>query len=731
MFTDIVGYTALMGSDEIKAFEMLRENREIHKTCLKQYGGEWLKEMGDGILASFNNSSDAVRCAGAIQLAAGKKGISIKIALHQGEVVFENGDVLGDGVNVASRLEQIAKEGEIIISASIFNDVKNKRDIRTEYIGEQKLKNVEEPVQVYKAFYQPSEPVGAGKGYDQLRPLKSTSILKKRIPYYITGGLLIIILFLLVWYNFPKRSVAVTDRSIIVLPFKNDSPDQENEYFCNGMMEEILTNLQMIGDLRVKSRTTAEKYRYRSYDITDIGAELNVAFVLEGSVRKVEDNIRITAQLIDAKTGDHIWAEIYDGEYSDRIFEFQSRTARNIATSLNAIITPDEEKRINRTPTEHILAYDLSLKGNEYLSSWEFTKDSTKLMLANIFAAEALQIDPEYIGAMDLKARCSMYKGNYDSALYFYNRISQIDPTHYLGYSGKGHLYMLYLNDVDSAFKYLVKGIQLAPNNPWTNLTLAQIYGGIKNDVIRALPFFERAYELDGESSSVINFQIASAMASIGDYPSALKYMKTAMDIRKECALVGNYSYLLICQTDYDAAVQFLDSICPKSQCEKICIRQKFVIAMIQGNIEKAEEHYHMAPETPNLPRFLDALMNACFFLESGRTEEGISILDDLIKIQKDLLNEDLNRRDLTRSYWMLSGAYALLNDKVKAIHYLSKLEESGFFAGMQDFIMIFPAFENLWEDPQFNIIMKRVRDKKTRLREQVNEMRSTGEIHI
>ena len=324
-----------------------------------------------------------------------------------------------------------------------------------------------------------------------------------------------------------------------------------------------------------------------------------------------------------------------------------------------------------------------------------------------------------------------MYKGNYDSALYFYNRISQIDPTHYLGYSGKGHLYMLYLNDVDSAFKYLVKGIQLAPNNPWTNLTLAQIYGGIKNDVIRALPFFERAYELDGESSSVINFQIASAMASIGDYPSALKYMKTAMDIRKECVLVGNYSYLLICQTDYDAAVQFLDSICPKSQCEKICIRQKFVIAMIQGNIEKAEEHYHMAPETPNLPRFLDALMNACFFLESGRTEEGISILEDLIKIQKDLLNEDLNRRDLTLSYWMLSGAYALLNDKVKAIHYLSRLEESGFFVGMQDFIMIFPAFENLWEDPQFNIIMKRVQEEKTTIRDQVSEMRSTGEIHI
>ena len=153
---------------------------------------------------------------------------------------------------------------------------------------------------------------------------------------------------------------------------------------------------------------------------------------------------------------------------------------------------------------------------------------------------------------------------------------------------------------------------------------------------------------------------------------------------------------------------------------------------MVQGNIEKAEEYYHMAPGTPNLPMFLDALMNACFYLESGRTEEGNGILDDLIKTHKqDLLSQKLNRRDLSVTYWLLSGAYALLNDKDKALHYLSKLEGSGFFAGWQDFIMTFPAFENLWDDPQFNIIMKRVQDKKTKLREEVNEMRRTGEIHI
>ena len=137
MFTDIVGYTALMGSDEIKAFKMLNENRKIHKAFIQKYGGVWLKEMGDGILCSFPNSSDAVRCAGEILHAARIEDIPLRIGIHEGEVVFQNDDVLGDGVNVASRLEQFAKEGEIIVSGSIFKDIKNKTDIKSEDIGEQ------------------------------------------------------------------------------------------------------------------------------------------------------------------------------------------------------------------------------------------------------------------------------------------------------------------------------------------------------------------------------------------------------------------------------------------------------------------------------------------------------------------------------------------------------------------------------------------------------------------
>jgi class 3 adenylate cyclase len=252
MFTDIVGYTALMGSDEDKAFKVLRKNREIQRPIIKKYRGEWLKEMGDGILASFHTASDAVRCAGEIQHAVKKEGIALRIGIHEGEVVFEGGDVLGDGVNVASRLEEMAEEGAINISGAVYKDIKNKAGITAEFIEEKSLKNVEDPVKVYRVKCEEPEV--------EVLDEKPSEKKMNKLPYYIIGGLIIVIAAILIWQFLPeKESVTVLedteidkiDKSIAVLPFRNDSPDQENEYFCNGMMEEILDKLHKIGDLNV------------------------------------------------------------------------------------------------------------------------------------------------------------------------------------------------------------------------------------------------------------------------------------------------------------------------------------------------------------------------------------------------------------------------------------------------------------------------------------------------
>ncbi len=288
IFTDIVGYTALMGRDEDRAFEILEINREIHKTVLSRYHGTLIKEMGDGILASFSSNSDAVRCAIEIQQEAKSENIKLRIGIHEGEMVFAGADVLGDGVNVASRLEELAEEGCINISGAVYKDIRNKAGITAEFIEEKKLKNVEEPVKIYK--------VHCGEHARNKEPTKQQESQKARnkLPFYIIAGLAVGIAAILIWFlpgnDNDSKTTEVTDevidKSIAVLPFRNDSPSQENEYFCNGMVEEILTHLQKIEDLRVKSRTSIEQYRNPDKDLITIAGELEVAFILEGSVRK-------------------------------------------------------------------------------------------------------------------------------------------------------------------------------------------------------------------------------------------------------------------------------------------------------------------------------------------------------------------------------------------------------------------------------------------------------------
>ena len=255
MFTDIVGYTALMGSDEDRAFEVLRKNREIHSKLIEQFKGTLIKEMGDGMLISFNLASDAVRCAIEIQKACKEQNIPLKIGIHEGEMVFEGNDVLGDGVNIASRLQGETKEGCITISGSVYRDIKNKHGIQAEFIEEKTLKNVDEPIKVYQVFCQ-EENVPQNR-----KAIKAKSKLK----YYLLGSLSLVLIAFAIWQTPPRKDVSnlpiipasvEVDRSIAVLPFTDMSPNEDQKYFCDGVLEEILMHLYKIGDLRVRHRAS-------------------------------------------------------------------------------------------------------------------------------------------------------------------------------------------------------------------------------------------------------------------------------------------------------------------------------------------------------------------------------------------------------------------------------------------------------------------------------------------
>jgi TolB-like protein/Tfp pilus assembly protein PilF len=351
IFTDIVGYTVLMGSNEDHAYKLLRENRKIHQQIIKKYNGTLIKEIGDGTLISLPLSSDAVRCAIEIQKTSIDQDIPLKIGIHEGEVVFEGSDVIGDGVNIASRLQEIAEEGSIIISGAVYGNIKNKPDINTEFLEERVLKNVNEPVKTYKVS------VGGKDHINQKKTLQPQSV---------------------------KPSIAV-------LPFVNMSNDPEQEYFCDGITEEIINALCHIEDLKVIARTSAFMFKDKHEDMRTIGKKLDVAHLLEGSVRKAGNRIRITGQLIKVSDGSHLWSEKYDREIED-IFTIQDDISMAIVDALKPKLLGSEKKAILKRHTDKAEVHNLYLLGRFYTNK----RNEESLNKGIEYFEEAIKKDPGY-----------------------------------------------------------------------------------------------------------------------------------------------------------------------------------------------------------------------------------------------------------------------------------------------------------------------------------------------
>lgn len=323
MFTDVVGYTALMGSDEQKAFEILRRNRALHGPVIEQYHGRLVKELGDGILATFGSSVDAVRAAVKIQEDCRREGdFQLRIGIHLGDILFERDDVFGDGVNIAARIQAAAQPGGIYISEAMRQSIANQADLRIRFVRKVELKNVREPVNLYEVATPGDAPSAAA-----------------------------------VVNETPQQGIAV-------LPFANLSSDPEQEYFSDGLTEEIISDLSRIQDLLVISRSSVMTLKGTVKRMQEIAGELNVRYVLEGSVRKAGNQLRITAQLIDAVRDAHLWAEKYSGVIDD-VFDIQEKVSRSIAEALKLKLTPEADKQIAERPIPNVHAYESYLKARQ------------------------------------------------------------------------------------------------------------------------------------------------------------------------------------------------------------------------------------------------------------------------------------------------------------------------------------------------------------------------------
>lgn len=402
MFTDIAGYSSIMSEDEQRAFDLIGKNRQIQRPLIEQYQGKLLKEIGDGVLASFSTVSDAVYCAGAIQKAClAEPDLNLRIGIHLGEVVFEGEDAFGDGVNIASRLEPLAPIGGIVVSDSVNRDLINKQGIESVFMAEKTLKNIKEPIKIFEVKVHQIPSVEPESEIHQPEDAMKSPKVKWWVPVIFSIGI-ILIGALLIFKNSSGESIEKLEsgialkKSIAVLPFSDFSPEKNQDWFSDGLTEELLNCLARLPELQVTARTSSFAFKGKDLPVQLIADSLGVNYLLEGSVRKSGNKLRVTAQLINPKQDYHLWAETYDREFDD-VFIIQEDIANNIAASLDVYLDDLKREQMFAFGTRNPGAYQYYLQGNVLFDKAHSPDGEIHdLAEANTYYDQAIEQDPDF-----------------------------------------------------------------------------------------------------------------------------------------------------------------------------------------------------------------------------------------------------------------------------------------------------------------------------------------------
>ncbi len=593
MFTDIVGYTALMGSNEKKAFDLLKKNRELQRPIIEKYNGRWIKELGDGVLASFNTVTDAALSAGAIHKACNEiDGLRLRIGIHLGEVIFENNDVFGDGVNIASRLQAIAPIGGTWVSESVHLNLANKNDIQTKFLKEETLKNVKEPVKVYEMI------------------ITSVPDLPKPIP---------------------KEQIEKTsEKSIAVLPFVNMSNDPEQEFFSDGMSEEILNSLTHLKELKVAGRTSSFQFKGKNLDLREVGNKLGVTNVLEGSVRKHGNRLRITAQLINVEDGFHLWSERYDRDIDD-VFAIQDEIALAITEKLKLTLLENDRELLTKLHTQNTTAHSLYLKGR-----YEWNKRTKDGFLKSIeYFNQAIKEDPQYSLAyagmadsytllwgyhiLSPEASISKVKNAAEKAMEYNSKLAE-------AYEAIGHIELL------SGFNWKVaednyrKAIELNPGFATGHQRLALILT-VQGRFDEAFEEVMTAKELD-PLSKIINTDVGLVHLLMGNVDKSISKCKEVLESDPSFSVA-----LFIQGLAYEESGKYQNAIDNFQQAIKVSNNNPIVISAlghafaVSGNTTEALKILKEL-ETLSVPQFVSPYCLATIYAGLEKADEVFRLLN-------------------------------------------------------------------------------------------------------
>jgi TolB-like protein/class 3 adenylate cyclase/Flp pilus assembly protein TadD len=568
---DVVGYSRQMEHDEAGTIERLKSmRREVVEPQTRRFRGRIVDTAGDGWLAEFSSVTDAVRSSLAIQDAMQVRNaelsrdarFEIRIGINLGEVVCDGDAIFGNGVNVAARLEALAEPGGICVSSAVHDQLRGLPDVACDDLGEQKVKNIARPVHCYAIRVGPHRRIQAAAGSARAMP----------------------------------------SASIAVLPFANLSSDPHQDYFADGMVEDITTALSRFRQLFVIARNSTFAYKGRSVDVRQVARELGVRYVLEGSVRRAGDVVRLTAQLIDASTGGHLWAERFDGELTD-VFDLQDRITEKVVGAIEPQMRRAEIERARRTRTESMEAYDHFLRAlpHAYVMRAEDNARALGLFL------ETLRLDPNFMPAAAYAAWCYEQRvGRHWTAAPVEDaaeavRLAQLvlrsDSEDENAISLSGFVLLRLGYDYDTAIHALRRAAELNPNNAFVamNAGWGQIFAG---DIDRGLTYLERARELSPSDPTAFYVLTGLAMAHAlqGRFEEALAFAETSVALYGDwdatcCVLVfinARLGHLEAAKATLEKLLRLIPGMTVSASGELMRFRDAGRLALVQDGLRLA-----------------------------------------------------------------------------------------------------------------------------------------------
>ncbi len=641
VFTDIVGYTAVTQQDELLALKLVQKHQNVIEHCAQIYGGEVLNYYGDGSLSMFSSVTDAIEAAGMIQEKMNSDlPVPLRVGIHLGEIYFKDGKFLGDGINIASRIQSEAETGQIYVSEEVYQTAKNKTNFTFEAVGTRELKNVDHPVKIHR--------VNVTDFTDKAKTKKRT---KKQKGVYWAAALIILLgtgFFLIKQSSFFISNASDGISSILIMPFEEQNPSGEVNYFGLGIADEIRSKLSVLKQMEVKSRSSSMYLQGKNWQAKEIADELNVQYILEGTVRQFDNQVYLNLSLIDAKQ-DHLIQPIdYRGSMDADLIGMQNEIARTVIDLIKVSLLPEEQASLSEVATENINAYKYYLMGLSYLIKGSLPEYQRK---AQQYFHQAIEEDEIFAAAYAGLAEVLML--------------------------GAGMGYRSTTEAIESARAFAEKGYKLNQNLAKTNQALGTIYWHA-GDFTRGERILKKAIEID-PSLDFSYAYLAFIYRTIGNHNKAKEFMKKAIQLNPFSPIFKvNYMLLFIDAEQYKEAISLADSYLVDHPQSNVILFMKGIALTMQGSYDEAIETYM---ERPVETRAYNWMLGYTYALK-GDTAKA-----------REVLNYLLDKAEHTYiSPAQIACIYMGLGEMEKMYEWMKK-EDSIYFK-------TFPMFKHLYNNP-------------------------------